>query len=81
MGESGTRPPEQVAGFYRGLSLPPIAGVADGFGPNVELSVQRFYECLYAFYLKVGWAGGFAVSYNTDANSLTAAVRGSAWYD
>ena len=59
--------------------LPPIARVVDGLRLNAELSIQRFHECLYAFYLKVGWVGDFAVSYNADADGLTVAVPGSAW--
>lgn len=64
--------------YYVAL-LPPIAGVVDGLGLNAELSVQRFYERLYTFYLKVSWVCGFAVSYKADADGLTAAVPGSAW--
>ena len=69
-----------LAGFYRALSLLPIVGIVDVLELNVELSAQSFYQCLYPFYLEVGWKGGFTVSYNADADSLTAAVPGSAWY-
>ncbi len=64
-----------------GLCLLPIIGIVDMLGPNVELSAQSFYQCLCPFYLEVGWAAGFTVGYNTDTDSLTAAVPCSAWYD
>ena len=70
-----------LVGFYRTLLLLPIAGVVDGLGLDVELSAQPFYQCLYPFYLAVGWARLRRVSYDADADSLTAAVPGSAGYD
>lgn len=62
------------------LSLPPIVGVVNEFGLDVELSMQRFYQCLCPFNLEVGRRGGFAVGYNADMDSLTVVV-GLAWYD
>lgn len=51
------------------------------FGLNVKLSAECFYECFCSFYLEVGWAGGFTVGYDADADSLAAAIPGSARYD
>jgi len=61
--------------------LPSIAGIVDRFGRDAKLFAEFFHQHLYSLYLAIRWAGGFSVSYNADANSLTAAVRGSAWYD
>ncbi len=67
-------------GLYGTLVLLPIAGIVDGIRLNVKLSAKPFYQHLRSFYLEVGWASGFAISYNADANSLTTAVPASAWY-
>ena len=61
--------------------LLPIVGIIDVFGQNLKLSAQVFHQHLCSFYLAVSWAGCFAVRYNTDADSLRAAVPGSARYD
>jgi len=52
----------------------------DGLSFNIKLSVKPFYKSLYPLYLQVGWASGFAVGYSADADSLAAAVPGSARY-
>lgn len=39
---------------------------------------QTFNQDLYPFYLAISWARYFVVSYNTNSNSLSAALRGSA---
>ena len=70
-----------LAWFYVGCFLLPILWVVDGLCPNVEFSVQPFDEFLYPFYLEVGWKGGFAVSYNADADSLPAAMPGFRCHD
>jgi len=66
--------------FYGALLLLPIAGIVDGFGLNIELSAQSLYQRLRPFYLEVSRANGFAISYNTNADSLTGAIPGSAGY-
>ena len=63
------------------LSLLPIGGAVDGIRLNVKLSLQLLYQCLYSFYLEVGWASGFAVCYDTDADSLSVDIPGSTRYD
>jgi len=70
-----------LAWFYGALLLLPIIWIVDGLGPNIELFAQPFHQFLYPFNLEVGWKGGFGISYNTDADSLTAVALGSAWYD
>jgi hypothetical protein len=67
--------------FYRTLLLLPITGVVDIFRLNVKLSGQRFYERPYPFYLKVCWADGFVIGYNTDTDSLTASEPSSLWHN
>lgn len=62
-----------------GLSLP-ITGIVDRFRSNVELSAQSFDHRLRPFDLRVSRGNGSAVGYNTDANSLAAAMPGWAGY-
>ena len=57
--------------------LVPIAWVVDGFRLNAELSAQSIQECFYPLYLAIGQVCGFAVGYDTNSDSLTAAVPGS----
>lgn len=58
--------------------LSPIVWVVDGFRPNAELFAQSIQERFQPFYLAIGQVSGFAVSYNADSDSLTAAVPGAA---
>lgn len=64
--------------FHPGRLLSPVAGVIDGFGGDVKPSAQGFYQRLGSFDLAVCWECGFAIGYDADADSLGAAVPGSA---
>jgi len=63
------------------LLLLPIGWAVDGIRLNVKLSLQLLYQFLCPFYLEVGRASGFAVGYDTDADSLSVAMPGSTRYD
>ena len=63
------------------MALLSIVGVVDIFGANVKPSAKRIHQCLYPFYLQVCWSSGSVIGYNADADSLAAAVPGSARYD
>ncbi len=63
-------------GYKSSVFLSPIVRVVDGFRPNVELFAQSIQERFQPFYLAIGWASGFAVSYNADTDSLRTTVPG-----
>ena len=61
--------------------LPPVGGIIDELGFDVEFSAQSFDEGFGSSYLAVGRTDGFTVGNDADSNGLAVAVPRSAWDD
>lgn len=57
-----------------GIKLAPITWVADGPGHYAELPAKLFDEELGPFDLAIGWAGGFVVGHDANADCLLAPI-------